>query len=1337
MRTRGSFDRNLSPSSSLTADRKNIVALQSRESTAGVVSVTASCTTRSAKDLISDVRYAANSLFIQRTRDLTCNEALQERISALTEELGTLQCLYSNLAVEQAKIDAALEEAHQKQKERSEALKGVHAAMLQITDDQQLCSKVFKTTERVTHAVNGFIYEVINGGFDSPTSRGNTGTRSGHTAITHSQVISSPSSGSTVLQAEERCSQECESLGLDNKQGMDGGNSHPSLPVALSTLMYNSHSFIQGRTAEDFRQVSDAIRLRTTMVKQSLEEMRLGGKCTSSYATLIFRMQKGMKLCINDSESEECSSHSSMGSQNMLELHWEAHHELQPIRRLLTFMESLGDILEKQWKLFVAELSSPFPSRTRGECNNTPLDATVLSHFVEEGDTSEVKEGVQGECSPLWLLFWHHAYIYDTVLQTHISSYHTEEKEKSTSEINVKNRIEALEQEGHMSTLLNSCCSFPSREKECVHKFFFPCSLGFFFPFLSSTWVMSSLIPNRFMDFPSSLFPSLPSCMDETNSIQVLQKMRLSFENTEKKEWKEKEQSGSKNEEAGTMSCFPFTLKDAGKTESLVDKRCYPLNERDEKALIQGGENCINALISAEQADSENTETETHSISVSLQNRESQCALPSSSSSVLSSSVRLSVPTSSMPHLPDIHNPILCVLCILARRIETLSSMSEEVHAQATAIGIEYRFDYAKDFQEELAKEARSLIEKSITFAEVVSNLCCQRRVLEDERKVIQNSLLPTYEKVLTKVAALEEILQETTSQPLHAPLLGQLEPGEGSTQRKGVNLIYEEEKNHTGNEENNHNEEGDKDSSATTFLSSAFSWLKMWKSLTSEYPSFQEKKADLQRMEEAFSCAKNELSKIKQASGMLSDACAEELHMIQVEIEKEEALHAEESKARVIQEKDEEYWCCRENRITDLQYRLSEAVGRVTSYQQHHSPLVHPSVRIGTCPQDHSLKEKRERDDASLDMTGRASTSGSLSSPEELLGIFTETELDSIYSSMLSLSSLLPPSQQSDISLISAPQMGMVGANEEKGKKQQPFAILTGGEVPLSKWSSPPLVEHSVESLSTLADSLFETFADITPLLRSERCEQQTSPMDSNVAAATLMSSLSLKNNSKDEKNIYSSSSWDESTALPVGAMEPPCSNSPSPSSHFFNSSLMEENRILPPPPSEEEVESKSKPPLVSSSAEASGSLQFSAPIRAFLSPSLLYQTPIYQWVQKDWERRTNVSSFFPSSPEVFPKESIQELEEEKGGKRQPHMLENKSFIDGSVFSFFSSNERDRFLQEMFLGVGVSPTSKMVMELLCTMISTEMNYRHSTEMFEKYKFDVLQAINDLHSQLA
>eukprot|EP00796_Vickermania_ingenoplastis_P007383 gene7383-5197_t len=121
-------------------------------------------------DLFNSVRHAASAVFNQRTRDLTKIEDLKMQAQQMAEEVTVIQSLHAEISAHSATIEAISEEAQQQAASRTAALKEVNASIGQITQDQQLCSRMFKNAQPVANLVNCFVSEVCTPNATSPFS---------------------------------------------------------------------------------------------------------------------------------------------------------------------------------------------------------------------------------------------------------------------------------------------------------------------------------------------------------------------------------------------------------------------------------------------------------------------------------------------------------------------------------------------------------------------------------------------------------------------------------------------------------------------------------------------------------------------------------------------------------------------------------------------------------------------------------------------------------------------------------------------------------------------------------------------------------------------------------------------------------------------------------------------------------------------------------------------------------------------------------------------------------------------------------------------------------------
>lgn len=111
-------------------------------------------------DVFSTMKNAVTAMFTQRTRDLTKNNKLEEQANKLQQEVERIQDIITDLNTHHAAVDALLEEGDSRTKTHSATLKEVHTAITQASEDQELCSKLQKNTERISQLVQCFVSEV-------------------------------------------------------------------------------------------------------------------------------------------------------------------------------------------------------------------------------------------------------------------------------------------------------------------------------------------------------------------------------------------------------------------------------------------------------------------------------------------------------------------------------------------------------------------------------------------------------------------------------------------------------------------------------------------------------------------------------------------------------------------------------------------------------------------------------------------------------------------------------------------------------------------------------------------------------------------------------------------------------------------------------------------------------------------------------------------------------------------------------------------------------------------------------------------------------------------------
>lgn len=1363
MRSRSAFDHTLSSalaSGTSAESRKKNLAVHSSEYGAHDLSATASCVSRSAKDLISEVRYAASSLFIQRTRDLTCNEALQEHVIALTEELGSLQRLYSSLAAEQAKIDAVLEEAHQKQKERTEALKGVHAAMVQVTDDQQLCSKVFKTTERVAHAVNGFIHEIVNGGFDSPTIVATT-ARSPNGSHTQSSlaISSSPEHPGSVRTPEDETT-SMEPFSLDSKNGIGGGSAHQSMAINVAILMHNSSTFIQGRSAEEFEGIIDAVRSRTAVVKQALKEMRVSGACTS-LGILVSRIRSG-ELSLPGSAPEVSTS------RNVVKPQWELHQELLPLHRLLTFMEGLDELLDLQWNSFLKELSAPvsFPNHPMNWSSSTSQNTIVLPRMPKDG-TWGWENGDEGResASSIRLLMWLPSRMYASAFRSHpFASHEWEANKKSEKNVRESQQEKAVQEQDVPSvSILDDFLSF-AKESEPVAAGALSPFLGYFIPFLSPKWEIPSVIPKANMRILESLFPPLPSTMEGSGGMEpLLHEMFFSFRSTDINEENESEEEESfmdvtlsfKGKEVQTIETLDNIGEKRVEEEVEVDDwvlRHCPLRETGEAVLSKLPKKWTEASNPAEEKKEEDVGWN-HSPCVTSQNTKSQCAanftpsLCSPSSGPLPSNALL-LSSSSPPPLP-MHPSILYFLCILARRMETLNIMAKEVSAVARMLGIPSHLQHFNEFQEQLGKEGQLLIEKSMLWAEGVVTLQQHRRELELKRKTIKHNLLPSYEQTLTRVTVLQQALHtaRSPSLPPH-PCDG------GSTNGQEDLSCTEEEK------QNAEKKEGSSSATSSSSPPSSIAWTNLWKSLSNEYRLLLQTQEEVQHVEEALHMAQEELSLCQQKWASESDVSKNELKEMQSLIEKEELLLAQENESFIAQQRIEMLMSSQQKGVDDIQCKLSHAVEQWVCCRQPRASLFSPPLFSTFSPAGHYHEEKRKTDETSANVSGKSASSVSLSPADGTVSAFIEEELHSLYSTLLSLFPFQLPPQGTESCHPLSLQVVVAPPDATVTRNMQGLASLEADGLPVSVLSRSPFEDLSTECLNLLSDALFATYEHMEKLQNATCNEQKPSRMEleESVKTAFPLSSVEKEpeRQEKDEEHTTSFRCHSEPTVNAedeLGFFNPPLgvpgslySIAPSLSTTTPTTFVSSKTSLLSVQPSlssrEDEAsvmqlkkEGQSAACITLPSIQEACSSISSEPKDNTLSLALFYQMPIYEWLQSFWENRM-VSLCSPSLYEKHKTETVNKPEEEKVSERHSLQVEKVPASADCTFSFHSVTELSEFLRDLFLKIDVTRTSKMVMDLLIIMMSTEIKYRRSVEMFEKYKSSLEEEIQQLQAQL-
>lgn len=1393
MKSRSAFGSTFSTTTT-TANRNNSIGLRSAESLEEAAS-TQSCASRTAKDLISEVRHAASSLFVQRTRDLTCNEVLQERVTALTEEVSTLQRLHSDLTAEQAIIDAALEEGHQKHKERSEALKGVLAAMEQLSDDQQLCSKVFKTTERVVHSVNGFIYEVLAGGLDSSTTSISVATNSTPSSsldaggVRREEVLSGGNGdggedGSLQDDHSDADGSKRESSVLSGRGGAGRGSSHQSMAVALSVLLKNSQSFLRGRSADVFRQMTEHIRSRANEMERELGVMRVTGQPSATWPW-IFPLE-----VLPSSEAN------TVGNAQHGGLRWEDQEELQPLFRILTSLERVHPQLEEECMAFLHACS--FPSRSSSSSpEGIPAPMTRLDR-----DLPNEEEG-GGSRSPLLLWAPRRPSVVPLSASHCFSSSSCEkEKERKENGVVLADHSHVVHHESTGNHQDAASILFPpsvfvmgkaeeerSRRIGCDEG---PLFLGCFHSLLLPLLQGMGLEEREGADGP--YFPPLPSATeDKDDGIPcLLRDMKFFLERTAKVATQKMKKMDEKAMEGVVFSpppppcgAIPMVLPTASATardEEEEEKAkgehvalpCEVIQPKDEWKRAEAPPERREAK-DIEGAENEKWEVEEkrwkQMEALSTPHDPSVCS-PTSSSFSSASEWPLGVPPS-----------ILSFLHVLARRMDALRVMGEVVGDHSRALGMTCTLPHCRpyftDGLQELSQLATQIIDKSAAWQAMVLHLTQQREVFALTEAYQKDILLPSYEKELANVIALEETFQHARSQwrEEHAVFLssGEEEKDEIQPRTENGSVVVAEE----GNILSSSTSSPFSPTQGDPPVSSSVLWSNTWKEWTTEYQSWRAHHEEWKRVEAALQAETEALSLAKEEWEVLAAANEDEQRTLQTEVEKEVALLAHEKALLAEQEASEALLQSQQRTLEDLQCAVVKALAHVTC-----DPPPPPASSSSFCPSScmgttttvfpSSSSFTIGTSHGGVPPTPESPTVASVTNAEKRLEVSSAAPFSSdgggaslsatlLHDFCAALTSSLPlrlpprgPLAATAVAGVSVEEAELPEAEEWRaGQETAPLASIF-------RLPQPPFPQRSADALHRFGDALMDTYRQLEPervdactpqntILvrkteaipmvasafpiqakeeeargREEEKEEDRGPPDSVCAEKTnnAVTPLSVPLHLPEEGVVSSSNGEDTSTVLLPSCPTVDSRNPLSIASPFHDHPIPTANSL-------------SKQGRAVHTAVDTISINIFSSTSPTFFPSVLFSSPVGEWWRKEWESRV-----IPSSVGEREKQDRHPAEAEEGQHPvigvEPHgnRVEKITSLRDDVLPFLSNTPLHEFLFHIFHEKENADVSSVIARLVWRMMHTELQYRWSTERFDQFKVHIQEEICHLQEQL-
>lgn len=1305
MKSRSAFGSTHS-STATTAHRNNSLAFRSAEASEEAASAKL-CTSRTAKDLISDVRHAASSLFVQRTRDLTCNEALQERVTALTEEVASLQRLHSDLTAEQAILDAALEEGHQKHKERTEALKGVLTAMEQLSDDQQLCSNVFKTTERVVHSVNGFMYEVLAGGFDSSTTS-LSGASHPHTSSSGAaggrQEGAQPGGGGgdgapQDDHSDADGSRKASSV-LSGRGGAVGkGNPpHPSTAVALAVLLKNSQSFLRGRSAGAFQQMAAHVRSQANHVECELEAMRVTGQPSAKWP-----------FSVSPAVQPSCEGSTMACPPNEDLLRWDEQEEYQPLCRMRTTLEGVHSLLEEELLTFLHEWSS-----------------VSLHSSSSEGNPVLRNEEEGGRSHPSLLLWALHP-----LMDALSSSSFCETIQKENTSVPAAPPSHGTEHERagnptHVSpdSSLSSVHAGKEEEEErsrggggvCWDKEGPPFFLGYFHALLLPL-LEGIPVDVRGGGVARPLFPSLPSTTEEEDGgiPRLLHDMRLFFERMAKADTpKRSEKTDEANGGASWMALPPTRVETEGTlpTASPIiptvgDAEGTTREEEEAAAARAKGEHSAAAPEEGTDAPAmQDTEGEKWAAHDGMRWNQKE---------VLST--------------PQVSPSILSFLQVLARRVEVLRVMGEVVgnHSRGvlgwTIDPLPHGGPFFTAGLQELSQCATHLLHKSATWQAMVVGLTQQREVFAKREAQHKNSLLPLHEKEMASEAEWEKTFQDARSQWREAPALdgksGEEEEEEtppSRTDPHGSGMV-----------------EGSIPSSSSPFslflgggppsLSSSL-WSDLWKEWSKEAQSRQEHYEEWKRVEAALQAETDALSLATQAWDALVAANETEENAIQAEVEKEEALLAHEKALLAQQDASEASLQSQLRTLEALQCAVGNAflAPEWSVPSPFSAPLPISSMETSSTSVSSAAASAFTMGTSSGDVPP---TPASPAAPSATDGE-TKRRSSSAWSCAAEKGACVSNEQwhcfdaalQSRLPLhLPLPETALQHAGKEETDRWASHFFLL---------PQPPYPELSPDALERLADCVFETSrqVEMTEPKGFRKKDTQDPTMVASAASHNEKEDVVGGGGAREEKKEeegcpLSSEGADKAGKAGTRLSFPlPLSSAVVPSSNEEDTSTV----LLPSCPTKDAPNASCH-----------------APSPSFL-PSALFSSPIGEWLRKEWGSRMLVSSFGEWEGQGHP--PPQEEEEEEGQHQgigvnsHGDWVEKVASLGDGVLPFLSTTELDAFLLQMFDEKENAHMATVIASLIWKMMGTELHYRRSTEQFDQFKVHMQKEIFHLQEQL-